>query len=85
MDNLSDSAPAPSVPESYVRKTDWRAPSFSTSLAGRLSGCERQKEVVGPEKMSSRRAWTSEAKARVFFNSAARLKPCLPRPIQGSL
>ena len=26
--------------------------------------------------MSSRRAWTSEAKARVFFNSAARLKPC---------
>ena len=29
--------------------------------------------------MSSRRAWTSEAKARVFFNSAARLKP---RPSQ---
>jgi hypothetical protein len=50
VDNLSDSAPAPSVPESYIRKTDWRAPSFSTRLAGRLSGCERQKEVVGARK-----------------------------------
>jgi hypothetical protein len=50
VDNLSDSAPGPSVPESYIRKTDWRAPSFLTSLAGRLSGCERQKEVVGARK-----------------------------------